>query len=76
MIEAGEETFELANIVAKNRGTILIDRDSHHFFKQNLNKTEGKVRWRCSKYRNDCKSRLVTIGDYIVYRSPEIHNHH
>ena len=71
----GEETFELANIVMQTRGTILIDKDFHQFFKQNKNKTaSGKTRWRCSQYRKNCKAKLVTVGDYIVYRL-SVHNH-
>jgi len=71
----GEETYELANIVAgKNRGTILVDKDFHQFFKQNVNRKEGKISWRCSQYRSGCKSKIVTIDDYIVFRLA-IHNH-
>jgi len=68
----GRDVYEPATFMAKNRGTILLDKEGASFFKQNF--CQDKVRWRCTRYRKECKAKLITRADLIICRF-NYHNH-
>ena len=69
---SGRDVYEPATFMAKNRGTILLDKEGASFFKQNF--CQDKVRWRCTRYRKECKAKLITRADLIICRF-NYHNH-
>ena len=67
---------ELARFEQRQRGgMVLIDKDGQAFYK-NLGpkNTSNKITWRCSKYKEKCKAKVVTIENF-VYSRYELHNH-
>ena len=67
--------FELARFEQRQKGTVLIDKDGQVFYK-NLGpkNTSNKIPWRCSKYKEKCKAKVVTFENF-VYSRFELHNH-
>lgn len=65
----------MAEIVTKHRGTILIDKQGQTYFKTGPKfSSDGRLKWRCSKYRNECRVKVDTQGEMIVRRFG-VHNH-
>jgi hypothetical protein len=65
---------ELARIFYLKKGTRMVDPEGFAYFKYS-EKAGSHISWRCSKYRNGCKVRVNTIGNWIVAKYEE-HNHH
>lgn len=67
--------FEPATFLNKAKGTVLLDSDGTEYFKVSKGSLNGKpTRWRCSRYRLNCKASVLTLNGFVVERKNE-HNH-
>lgn len=65
---------DLVTLVKRNRGQCLVDYGFLYNKVKNAS-VDGRLRWRCNKYREGCKAFLYTKDRYIISRSVEEHDH-
>ena len=76
--------LEPAHIIQKAKGSVLIDREGYNYYKivsgpkkpgePGSNKIKSRITWRCSKYKKDCRAKIITV-DNIIVSYHDYHNH-